>query len=472
LIGLMVAFMFLFFGAFVHASVTPTISFSQTDSSTIQITVYGDPYASAVLHYGTSSTTTLGTTDQSGNLSVPLNFGSYNLVCGNTAYVVVDGIQSSTIPWSLNSSSCGSITFSQTAATLNVGQSITISSTSNSNLYLSTNSNSTVASASVIGSNQVYITALNAGTTNVTICANDGTKMCGTIAVSVQSTGSNTSTVTFNQNNIILSVGQSQAITISGSGSYYIASNSSSASVTATLNGNTLNINGVAFGGSSINVCQNSGGCGILYVVVQNATSSTTQSTLTPELSALSVSLSNISNGQFKNANNLMTLNFSTNESISMPSVYIGGNTITVSGSGSGPYVANYTMTGNETSFPVVINFTSLSGVSGGSSFSLSPAPTSTISPAVPISPVLPDLTTSTIPTPSNITFVSDLKLGSTGAEVRSLQSKLKSLKFYTGKIDGGYGAGTEKAVKAFQKAHKLPQTGGVGPKTRALLNE
>jgi hypothetical protein len=207
-------------------------------------------------------------------------------------------------------------------------------------------------------------------------------------------------------------------------------------------------------------------------VVVQNATSSTTQSTLTPELSALSVSLSNISNGQFKNSNNLMTLNFSTNESISMPSVYIGGNTITVSGSGSGPYVANYTMTGNETSFPVVINFTSLSGVSGGSSFSLSPAPTSTISPAVPISPVLPDLTTSTIPTPSNITFVSDLKLGSTGAEVRSLQSKLKSLKFYTGKIDGGYGAGTEKAVKAFQKAHKLPQTGGVGPKTRALLNE
>lgn len=43
-------------------------------------------------------------------------------------------------------------------------------------------------------------------------------------------------------------------------------------------------------------------------------------------------------------------------------------------------------------------------------------------------------------------------KLGSRGNEVRQVQTKLKSLGYYTGKVDGIYGTGTQSAVKKFQK--------------------
>ena len=39
-------------------------------------------------------------------------------------------------------------------------------------------------------------------------------------------------------------------------------------------------------------------------------------------------------------------------------------------------------------------------------------------------------------------------KLGSRGNEVRQVQTKLKSLGYYTCKVDGSYGTGTQSAVK------------------------
>ena len=43
-------------------------------------------------------------------------------------------------------------------------------------------------------------------------------------------------------------------------------------------------------------------------------------------------------------------------------------------------------------------------------------------------------------------------KLGSRGNEVRQVQTKLKSLGYYTGKVDGIYGTGTQSAVKKIPK--------------------
>ena len=54
---------------------------------------------------------------------------------------------------------------------------------------------------------------------------------------------------------------------------------------------------------------------------------------------------------------------------------------------------------------------------------------------------------------------------------MKELQQKLKDLGYYTYAITGTYGPITVKAVKAFQKAHKLAQLGSVGPGTRAALN-
>ena len=61
-------------------------------------------------------------------------------------------------------------------------------------------------------------------------------------------------------------------------------------------------------------------------------------------------------------------------------------------------------------------------------------------------------------------------QLGSRGQEVRSIQSKLKSLGFYGGAVDGIYGTGTQKAVRAFQKSVGLTADGIAGQKTLLYL--
>ncbi|MDR0314806.1 MAG: spore cortex-lytic enzyme [Oscillospiraceae bacterium] len=61
-------------------------------------------------------------------------------------------------------------------------------------------------------------------------------------------------------------------------------------------------------------------------------------------------------------------------------------------------------------------------------------------------------------------------KFGSTGNEVRQIQTKLKSLGYYNGSVDGIYGNQTKNAVIAFQKKRGLQQDGIAGPKTLSAL--
>ncbi|MBR6027771.1 MAG: peptidoglycan-binding protein [Clostridia bacterium] len=62
------------------------------------------------------------------------------------------------------------------------------------------------------------------------------------------------------------------------------------------------------------------------------------------------------------------------------------------------------------------------------------------------------------------------LQMGSSGAEVRRLQQRLKDLKYYTGSVDGDFGAGTKAAVEAFQRNNGLSVDGKAGPRTTAKL--
>ena len=61
-------------------------------------------------------------------------------------------------------------------------------------------------------------------------------------------------------------------------------------------------------------------------------------------------------------------------------------------------------------------------------------------------------------------------------AAVKDIQQKLKDLGHYQGEVDGKYGPGTDKAVRAFQAQNKdedgkpLKADGAVGPKTMAAL--
>jgi N-acetylmuramoyl-L-alanine amidase len=64
------------------------------------------------------------------------------------------------------------------------------------------------------------------------------------------------------------------------------------------------------------------------------------------------------------------------------------------------------------------------------------------------------------------------LVYGSTGQDVKTLQSKLKKLGYHKGKIDGIYGWQTLRSVKWFQSRFGLKVDGVVGPATWAALNK
>ncbi|MEU4689380.1 peptidoglycan-binding protein [Actinoplanes sp. NPDC023714] len=68
---------------------------------------------------------------------------------------------------------------------------------------------------------------------------------------------------------------------------------------------------------------------------------------------------------------------------------------------------------------------------------------------------------------------MSTLRWGSSGDEVAKLQETLQHLGYYTGRVDGQFGALTRGAVMAFQRAMGLVADGIVGPRTwEALAGE
>lgn len=61
-------------------------------------------------------------------------------------------------------------------------------------------------------------------------------------------------------------------------------------------------------------------------------------------------------------------------------------------------------------------------------------------------------------------------KYGSTGNEVKQIQTKLKSWGYYKGSVDGIFGSQTFNAVKNFQKKNGLTADGIAGAKTLAAM--
>jgi N-acetylmuramoyl-L-alanine amidase len=70
----------------------------------------------------------------------------------------------------------------------------------------------------------------------------------------------------------------------------------------------------------------------------------------------------------------------------------------------------------------------------------------------------------------NNTTTNGSLKLGATGDNVKELQQWLTNYGYYTGDIDGVFGADTEKAVKSFQEESGLIVDGVVGNDTKNAM--
>ena len=66
--------------------------------------------------------------------------------------------------------------------------------------------------------------------------------------------------------------------------------------------------------------------------------------------------------------------------------------------------------------------------------------------------------------------YAATLKQGSKGTQVKTMQTKLKNWGYYSGAVDGVYGAQTKQAVIKFQKKNGLTADGIAGAKTLAAL--
>ena len=84
--------------------------------------------------------------------------------------------------------------------------------------------------------------------------------------------------------------------------------------------------------------------------------------------------------------------------------------------------------------------------------------------------PDIPDSVMAVTPDPSAPTPEPVLRTGSRGEDVKTLQSRLHDLGYYTDEIDGQFGAGTKAAVIDFQRANGLEADGMVGSETKNVL--
>ncbi|MGN0779815.1 MAG: peptidoglycan-binding protein [Aristaeellaceae bacterium] len=95
---------------------------------------------------------------------------------------------------------------------------------------------------------------------------------------------------------------------------------------------------------------------------------------------------------------------------------------------------------------------------------------TSTAKPVNTIATITAKPTNTPAPATSTPT-PSSLKRGMSGQLVRDLQKRLKELGYYTGSVDGDFGAATEAAVQEFQQANGLTVDGKAGTNTLNKLN-
>lgn len=255
---------------------TPVVSLvtSGGNGDSVQITVNGDANAGITLYYNVNSTwgtqtRSLGNTNANGYFIATISTNSYGANPGSLAYVVINNQQSAMVTWPYNNSGNGP-SLSQTSVTLSLGQTAVITSSSGSQLYIMTNSNSSVASFTINGT-QITIAANSVGATTAAICYQTNPQSCTNVSVTVQSTSGQT--LSFSQGNVNMTVGQNNSVNIYGGVSgnyYYISNNSNGNAVQASISGSTVNLYAANIGVATITVCQNGGGCGTLYTTVNN----------------------------------------------------------------------------------------------------------------------------------------------------------------------------------------------------------
>lgn len=310
-------------------SSTLPLSFSQTNPTvplgqSLNVSVSGGNSTSYYVSNNSSPTV------------VSVNLSGSNLaLTGNNA-------GTSTLTICSSSGSCGTLTvtvnyvanggtfqLSQNTLSLLVGQVLSVTASGGTAPYSLTNGSTSYYQASLSG-NIVSVSGLSAGSGNLTVCSNGGA--CGQLYVVVNASG-NGSTLTFSQNSLSLTPGAVTAVTMTGSGGYYVTSSSNSAAASVQISGNTAVVSALAAGSTNISICQSGGQCAILAVTVTAGTSTTNIpqfSQTNPNLSGGQTITETVSGGSSAN------YYVQSNTNPSVVNLSLNGNQLTVTGLSSG----------------------------------------------------------------------------------------------------------------------------------------
>jgi hypothetical protein len=218
------------------------------------------------------------------------------VVSGSTLELIGDSTGSSNITVCSSGGSCatliatvgytstgGTLTLSQSAVSLLVGQVLSITASGGTSPYNIVNNSSTLFQASLNG-NVVTLSGLALGSGYMYVCSSGGS--CVELNVVVNSSGSGTA-ITFTPSSAAtVAVGASTTLTIAGSGGYYVSTSTNAALASITINGSIATVTGLQAGSENVSVCESSGQCAILFVSV-----GTTTSTTAPTLSQTSATL-------------------------------------------------------------------------------------------------------------------------------------------------------------------------------------
>lgn len=264
------------------ATITPSLQLSATGSGdNVQVTVVGDPNESVLLSYTKAgygpTIVSIGNTDGSGELITTISSASYGLTSGTPVVAIVGGAsgpQSASVAWP-TVTPASSLTLSQNAVIVNAGSSASLTATNSisGSLYVSNNSNPSIANVSISG-DQVTISGNTPGVTTVTLCAVGSSLGCPSLYVTVLQSG--TAQLSLSQTNPTVVPGQNLPITISGgNGNYLIENNSSPSTIQASISGSVLTLStGSTSGSATITVCSTDlATCGTVTAAAGDASS-------------------------------------------------------------------------------------------------------------------------------------------------------------------------------------------------------
>jgi hypothetical protein len=270
-------------------------------------------------------------------------------------------------------SSGGALTLSQSSVVLLVGQVLSITVSGGTSPYnLNPAGAGSIFQASVNG-NIVTLSGIAAGSSTLNVCSAGGA--CAALSVTVNASGVGTP-ITFSQNNLNLNAGAVTALTISGSGGYYVSTSANPAVASVQISGNTALVTALAAGSTNISICQSGGQCAILFVTVTTGTSTAlvpTFSQTAPTVPAGQVVNITISGGATSNYYIL------SNTNPTIVQLSLNGNQLALTGLTAGSSMVAVCATANSCG---VLNVTVNGTVSANVSFTTNSLQTGTVGQA------------------------------------------------------------------------------------------